>query len=182
VPPDRPLFVGRFQPFHIGHLDMVRRILSRHEEVLLGIGSAQYSHTRENPFTAGERYEMIKRTLDAEGIHAYHIVPIPDTHVHSVWVGHVVSLVPKFDLVYANSPLVVRLFREKGLRVEELPLLKREAYSGTEIRRRIYEGGEWMSLVPKEVSQYILEIDGPQRIRETFRYSTPYGTRENEDG
>ena len=177
---ERPLFMGRFQPFHLGHLDMVRRVLAEHEELIVGIGSAQYSHTRENPFTAGERYEMIRRTLDAEGIHAYHIVPIPDTHVHSVWVGHVVSLVPKFDVVYTNSPLVVRLFREKGFKVEELPLLKREAFSGTLIRKMIYEGGDWMPLVPKAVASYILEIDGPQRIRETFRYSTPYGTREND--
>ncbi len=177
----RPLFVGRFQPFHLGHVDMVKRIVAKHGEVVIGIGSAQYSHTRENPFTAGERYEMIRRTLDAEGIQAYHIVPIPDTHVHSVWVGHVVSLVPRFDVVYTNSPLVVRLFREKGFHVEELPLLKREAYSGTQIRKLIYGGGDWMSLVPKEVASFVLEIDGPQRIRETFRYSTPYGTRENEE-
>ena len=176
----RPLFVGRFQPFHFGHLDMVRRIVAEHGEIILGIGSAQYSHTRENPFTAGERYEMIKRTLEAEGIHDFHIVPIPDTHVHSTWVGHVVSLVPKFDLVYTNSPLVVRLFRERGFEVRELPLFKREAFSGTHIRKLIYEGGDWKSLLPKEVAAFIVEIDGPQRIRETFRYSTPYGTREEE--
>ncbi|HEV8594268.1 MAG TPA: nicotinamide-nucleotide adenylyltransferase [Thermoplasmata archaeon] len=173
------MFVGRFQPFHLGHLDMVKRIVAKHAEILIGIGSAQYSHTRENPFTAGERYEMIRRTLDAEKIPRYHIVPIPDTHVHSVWVGHVASLVPKFDVVYTNSPLVVRLFREKGFQVEELPLYKREAYSGTQIRKLIYEGGDWMTYLPKDVGQYILEIDGPQRIRETFRYSTPYGTRED---
>jgi len=180
MPPDRPLFVGRFQPFHLGHLDMARRIVAKHGQIIIGIGSAQYSHTGENPFTASERYEMIKRALDAEGIHEYHIVPIPDTHVHSVWVSHVLSMVPKFDVVYTNSPLVVRLFRERGFAVEEMPLHKREAYSGTAIRKRIYEGGDWMPYLPNEVSAYILEIDGPQRIRETFRYSTPYGTRENE--
>lgn len=178
MPPTRPLFVGRFQPFHLGHLDMVRRIVKAHGELIIGIGSAQYSHTRENPFTAGERYEMIKRALDAEAIHDYHIVPIPDTHVHSVWVGHVRSLVPKFDLVYTNSPLVVRLFEEHGITVKELPLLNRGEYSGTVIRKRIYDGGDWQPLLPKAVAAYILEIDGPTRIHETFRYSTPYGTRE----
>lgn len=175
----RPLFVGRFQPFHLGHLDMVRRVVEAHGEILIGIGSAQYSHTRENPFTAGERYEMIKRTLDSERIHPYNLVPIPDTHVHSVWVGHVVSLVPKFGVVYTNSPLVVRLFREKGFRVEELPLFERDVYSGAIVRDRIYHGGDWKPLVPQAVASYILEIDGPQRIRETYRYSTPYGTRED---
>src|SRR3972149_3825591 len=69
---------------------------------------------------------MIKRALHPESVRPYHIVPIPDTHVHSVWVGHVVSLVPKFDLVYTNSPLVVRLFREKGFAGGELPLVTRE--------------------------------------------------------
>src|SRR5207302_562889 len=68
----RAFFIGRFQPFHRGHLAMVRRILESNEEIIVGIGSAQYSHTGENPFTAGERYEMIKRALDAEGIHNYH--------------------------------------------------------------------------------------------------------------
>ncbi len=174
----RALFVGRFQPFHNGHVVMVNRILEHNSEIIIGIGSAQYSHTNENPFTAGERYEMIKRTLDAEGIHDYHIVPIPDTHVHSVWVGHVLSLVPKFDVVYSNSALVVRLFRERGFKLFELPLEKREMYSGSEVRRRIYNGEDWQKLVPKTVAEYIKEIDGIARIRETFNYSTPYGTRE----
>lgn len=175
----RALFVGRFQPFHNGHLAMVRRILETNDEMIVGIGSAQYSHTGENPFTAGERYEMIKRVLDGEGIHNYHIVPIPDTHVHSVWVSHVRSLVPHFDVVYTNSDLVVRLFREHGIKVMSPPLVDRQVLSGTEIRRRMLKGGEWQSTVPKAVVEYIREIDGVERIRETYKYSTPYGTRES---
>jgi len=179
----RTLFIGRFQPFHKGHLAMVKRILQDNDEVIIGIGSAQYSHTGENPFTAGERFEMIKRTLDAEGIRDYHIVPIPDTHVHSVWVSHVKSLVPPFDAVVTNSDLVVRLFREHGMKVLSPSLVSREKYSGTEVRRRMLKGGDWQSLVPSVVADYIKEIDGIERIRETYKYSTPYGTREsNHDG
>ncbi|HEY5606175.1 MAG TPA: nicotinamide-nucleotide adenylyltransferase [Thermoplasmata archaeon] len=175
----RALFIGRFQPFHRGHLTMVRRILESNDEMIVGIGSAQYSHTGENPFTAGERYEMIKRSLDAEGILNYHIVPIPDTHVHSVWVSHVRSLVPHFDDVYTNSDLVVRLFREHGVKVHSPPLVDRERLSGTEVRQRMLKGGDWESLVPAVVAEHIREIDGIERIRETHKYSTPYGTREN---
>jgi nicotinamide-nucleotide adenylyltransferase len=175
----RTLFIGRFQPFHKGHLAMVKKILETNDEVVIGIGSAQYSHTGENPFTAGERFEMIKRSLDAEGIHDYHIVPIPDTHVHSVWVSHVKSLVPSFDVVVTNSELVVRLFREHGLKVLSPPLVSREKYSGTEVRRRMQKRLDWESLVPASVAAYIKDIDGIERIRETHKYSTPYGTREN---
>jgi len=159
---------------------MVRKILDSNDEIIIGIGSAQYSHTGDNPFTAGERYESIKRAFEAEGIADYHIVPIPDTHVHSVWVGHVMSLVPSFDVVYSNSPLVVRLFKERGVRVESLPMTDRTQLNGTEIRRRMFEGEEWASLLPEPVARFIGEIDGVSRIRETFRYSTPYGTREAE--
>src|SRR3972149_3740114 len=106
---------------------MVKRILASNGAGIIGIGSAPYSHPGENPSTAGERYEMNKRTLDAEGIHDYHIVPIPDTHVHSVWVSHIRSLVPHFDIVYTNSDLVVRLFREHGLQVLSPPLVERAA-------------------------------------------------------
>jgi nicotinamide-nucleotide adenylyltransferase len=177
----RAFFIGRFQPFHRGHLAMVKRILESHTEIIVGIGSAQYSHTGENPFTGGERYEMIKRSLDREGIHNYHIVPIPDTHVHSVWVSHVQSLVPPFDVVYTNSDLVVRLFREHGLKVLSPPLLDRDRLSGTEVRRRMLSGGDWESLVPESVAEYVKKMDGLERIRETHKYSTPYGTRENHD-
>ena len=176
----RALFIGRFQPFHRGHVTMVKEILKSTTEIIIGIGSAQYSHTGDNPFTAGERSEMIKRTLDAEGISDYQIVPIPDTHVHSVWVGHVMSLVPAFDAVYSNSALVIRLFKERGVKVESLPMTDRTRLSGTEIRRRIHVGEDWASLVPEPVVRFITEIDGVSRIQETFRYSTPYGTREND--
>ena len=177
----RALFIGRFQPFHRGHLAMVKRILESHDAIIIGIGSAQYSHTGENPFTAGERYEMIQRSLDAEGITQYDIVPIPDTHVHSVWVSHVTSLVPRFEDVYTNSDLVVRLFREHGMKVLSPPLLDRERLSGTTVRHRMLKGEDWESLVPQVVAQYIKEIDGVERIRETHKYTTPYGTRENHE-
>ncbi|EQD45121.1 nicotinamide-nucleotide adenylyltransferase, partial [mine drainage metagenome] len=51
----RAFVVGRFQPFHNGHLHVIKEILSQYSSVIIGIGSAQYSHTMENPFTAGER-------------------------------------------------------------------------------------------------------------------------------
>src|SRR2546422_7130483 len=135
----RALFIGRFQPFHKGHLAMAKRILAKHDELIIGIGSAQYSHTGENPFTAAERFEMIHRALDEEGIRRYHIIPLPDTHVHSVWVSHVLSLVPKFDAVYTNSPLVIRLFKERWTPVVSPPIVERAELSGSVGRQRKHQ-------------------------------------------
>ena len=56
----RGLFLGRFQPFHLGHLDVIKQALKMVDELVIVIGSAQYSHTFENPFTDSEREEMIE--------------------------------------------------------------------------------------------------------------------------
>ncbi|MEM2975778.1 MAG: adenylyltransferase/cytidyltransferase family protein, partial [Candidatus Bathyarchaeia archaeon] len=47
----RGLFVGRFQPFHLGHLTAVKNILKSVDELVIIVGSAQYSHRLDNPFT-----------------------------------------------------------------------------------------------------------------------------------
>ncbi len=162
----RALVIGRFQPFHKGHMEVVKYIISKYEAVIIGIGSAQYSHTLDNPFTAGERHLMISRSLEAEGIHNYYLVPIEDLHRNAIWVAHVEAIAPPFDVVFANNPLTKRLFKEKGYKVEVPPFYDRRKYSGREIRRRIILGKPWEHLVPEPVAETIKEIDGISRLRE----------------
>ena len=112
----RALFVGRFQPFHLGHLKVVKDMKRDGvEEIVIVIGSAQYSHTKEDPFTAEERAEMIHialRSIDCK----YHLVPVNDEKSDSMWVSRIESLAPRFDTVYANG-LVKTLFSEAGYKI-----------------------------------------------------------------
>jgi nicotinamide-nucleotide adenylyltransferase len=164
----RALYVGRFQPFHLGHLEAVKYILGNSKEIIIVVGSAQESHTLENPFTAGERIYMIKLALSEINIDPdrYYIIPVTDLDVHSLWVSHVCSHVPKFDVVYSNEPLTRRLFIEGGFRVESIPFFKRELCSATEIRRRMLMELNWEELVPKSVAAYIKEINGVERLKD----------------
>ncbi|MEM2308898.1 MAG: nicotinamide-nucleotide adenylyltransferase [Candidatus Bathyarchaeia archaeon] len=167
----RALYVGRFQPFHLGHLEAVKYILNNAKEIIIVVGSAQESHTLENPFTAGERVFMIRLALNEVGIDPsrYYIIPVIDLDVHGIWVSHVCSYVPKFDVVYSNEPLTRRLFIEGGFRVESIPFFKREVCSATEIRRRMLAGLNWEELLPKSVVAYIKEINGVERLRDLAR-------------
>ena len=84
----RGIFVGRFQPFHLGHIATIKFALEKVEELVIVIGSAQISHEMRNPFTAGERIQMIKDSLDADlGIDIKRIlmIPVPDVNSHSLW-------------------------------------------------------------------------------------------------
>jgi len=163
----RGLLVGRMQPVHKGHLQVIKSILGEVDEVIIGIGSAQLSHTLKDPFTAGERVMMLTKALSENGIPAsrYYIIPVQDVACNSIWVAHIKMLTPPFEYIYSGNPLVQRLFIEAGYKVNEPPLFNREIYSGTEVRKRILENEDWESLVPNSVINVINEIEGVARLK-----------------
>jgi len=164
----RGLFVGRFQPFHLGHLSAIKDVLKEVDELVIVIGSAQYSHNLNNPFTAGERLVMVRKALEEAGIDYSRVwvVPVPDAHLHMMWVSAVEGYTPPFDVVYSNEPLTRRLFIEAGYKVKAVRFHERKLYSSTEIRERMLKEESWEKLVPKSVAVFIKEIDGVNRLRD----------------
>jgi len=162
------LYIGRFQPFHLGHLEAVKHILGKVDELVIVVGSAHDSHTVENPFTAGERITMIRLALKEAKTDAnrYTVLPLPDAEFHKVWVSHLLSQTPSFDLVFTNEPLTGRLLKEAGMRVEKIPLFNRTSFTATEVRKRIIEAKNWEELLPKSVATYVKQIKGEERMRE----------------
>jgi nicotinamide-nucleotide adenylyltransferase len=164
----RGLYVGRFQPFHIGHLDAIKYALKEVDELVIVIGSAQYSHNTNNPFTAGERLVMVHRALGEAQVDYVKlwIVPVPDVHLHMLWVSAVEGYTPKFNVIFANEPLTKRLFMEAGYEVKPIPLFERKVYMSTIVREKMLKDDSWTELVPKAVADFILEIDGVNRLRD----------------
>ena len=160
----RGIYLGRFQPYHLGHHEVLKQIVNEVDEIIVGIGSAQKSHEIENPFTAGERVLMVSTALMEFDIKHY-VIPIEDIQRNSLWVSHVKSMVPPFDIAYTNNPLVIELLREAKIEVKQSPLFMRNSYSGTEIRRRMLKNEKWEHFVPENVVEIIKEIKGVKRIR-----------------
>ncbi len=158
------LMIGRFQPFHNGHVKLIEFAEEEVDKIIIGIGSSQESHTWENPFTAEERRKMIERSLKT--FQRYEIIEIPDVNNDKIWISHVKRIVPEFQVVYTNGELEIKLFREAGFEVRTTPLFSRDLYSGTEIRRRMAEGEKWERLIPQGTIDVIKEVDGVRRIRE----------------
>ena len=167
----RGLYVGRFQPFHLGHLEAIQRVLKEADEAVIVIGSAQYSHKTNNPFTAGERLVMIRGALKEASVDYSRVwvVPVPDVHLHMLWVAALEGYTPRFNVVYSNEPLTRRLFMEAGYKVKSIRFYERKDYNSTLVREKMLKGDSWTSLVPKSVAEFIAEIDGVNRLRDLNR-------------
>lgn len=76
------LYIGRFQPFHNGHLYMIKEALKQCEFLIIVIGSTQEKRTEKNPFSDQERYNFIRSALvyDEEYVYKedYIIIGIED--------------------------------------------------------------------------------------------------------
>lgn len=168
---NRGLYVGRFQPFHKGHLEAIKEVLKEVEEIVIVIGSAQYSHNIHNPFTAGERIVMVRQALEAANIDysKVWIVPVPDVHLHMLWVSALEGYTPHFNIVFSNEPLTRRLFMENKYAVKKIRFFERKQYNSTSIRAKMLANEKWEDLVPTSVVEYITKIDGINRLRDLNR-------------
>jgi nicotinamide-nucleotide adenylyltransferase len=158
------LLIGRFQPFHKGHVSAVSFGLSKVDNLWIGIGSSNKSHEKKNPFTADERKEMILSSLDSNTLKRVQIFYVPDIGDHEKWTYHVDSLVPKYDVVFSNDNFTTSLYKKRGINAIEVPLLQRDMISGTKIRESIVRDLDWSSLVPDGTRKVLLKINAKDRL------------------
>jgi nicotinamide-nucleotide adenylyltransferase len=159
------LFIGRFQPFHLGHLYAIEFALGRVDNLSIGIGSSNRSNEKRNPFTADERKEMILSSLGQSELKKISIYYIPDVDDHEKWTYHVDSIIPNYDVVFSNDDFTRELFKKRGSQVVSVPLQQRTILSGTEIRAKIASDHDWSGLVPSGTANVLLKINAKQRLR-----------------
>ena len=161
------LFIGRFQPFHKGHLQDIKDAIKEVDELIIAIGSSQFSHTEENPFSVEERIEMIEDTLIKNNISNYTLFPVPDIGDDEKWIEHVKVIVPEFDIVFTGNELTEKLFIEKNYKVKKVNLMK--GINGTTIRDKIIKNQDWQELVPEQVKDFIEKNNIVERIKKLKR-------------
>lgn len=161
------LFVGRFQPMHNAHLEVIRGIISEGYKLIVGIGRSQESRISKNPFTAEEREEMVRGVLKAEGVEAK-IIPIPDKKEDEDWMEHVRKICPEFDVVFSGNPATKECFSGSEYEVIDIELIS--GVSSSEVRRRIAMKEDFSGLVHPFVHDYI-EKFGVSRLRKIIQES-----------
>jgi len=166
----RALFIGRFQPFHHGHHYALKKLLRKFDEIVIVMGSAEDCFTPDNPFTCGERLEMIRSCFPKKDLVRLIIVPVRDVNDNTVWVDHVLMHIPPIYEVYSNNQLVKLLFSKHGILVKSMDLYDRGSKEGNFIRKLMANGdGSWRKHVPKQVAEYLDAIEAEKRIRKILR-------------
>ena len=163
----RALFIGRFQPFHNGHLAVARNILQDLDEVIIGIGSSQEKNTLKNPFSFAERKNMISNTLKKNKINNFKIFSIPDLYDDVKWVNYILKNLPEFSAAYSGNEWTIRCFKKNKIKSKKIKLLK--GVSSTKIRKLMAQNKNWKNLVPKYVADYIKKINGVEKVRKKFK-------------
>jgi nicotinamide-nucleotide adenylyltransferase len=158
------LLIGRFQPFHLGHLAAVKFALTQVDNLSIGIGSSNRFNEKRNPFSAEERKEMIELSVEKIDLQKCKIYFVPDVNDHDRWTYHVDEIIPKYDVVFSNDDFTHRLYKKRGIKIVSVPLEQREILSGTDIRQKIATGQSWSELVPDGTAKVLLKINARDRL------------------
>lgn len=160
---------GRFQPFHLGHLEYVQEAFERCDNLITGITNADptmiekeeaapHRHRADaNPFTYFERMTIIRNTLKAEAIPMDRLffVPFP-IHDPKRWSYYLPDETVCFIRIFSSwEQQKAERFQKRGYPVEILNEGKEKQISGTQVRQLMNENGDWRRLVHPAAAQVI---------------------------
>ena len=108
---DYVVYIGRFQPCHLAHIELMKKALARGKKLIVLIGSAFQPRTTRNPFSWQERAQMIRNSLEAGN--RLVCLPLPDvTYNDQQWTQQVQNLIAK-EINGAAEPKVAIIGHSK---------------------------------------------------------------------
>ncbi len=156
-------FIGRFQPFHLGHFYAMQFALSKVDMLWVGIGSSNKKNEKRNPFSAIERKQMVLSSINKTLLRRIKIYLIPDFDDHAKWIDAINYIVPKYDLVFSNDEITTSIC-SKTSNVSTIRLYDRKILSGTNIRNKMISGDKWEELVPAGTKKVLRNINLKERL------------------
>jgi cytidyltransferase-like protein len=169
----RGMIHGRFQPFHLGHLEYLRAASARSDELFVGITNPDPTRIRpepsdparhlpeSNPWTYAERLLMVKAAAGDLGLDLarVHVIPFP-VNEPELWPASVPDGVTQYLRLFSEwGGTKLERLQDAGYEVVVLDQGAEKEISGADVRAALREGGDWESFVSQGVAQVIHELE-----------------------
>jgi bifunctional NMN adenylyltransferase/nudix hydrolase len=173
------VLIGRFQPFHVSHLEIVKFALERAEKLVIIIGSSNSARNPKNPWTADERINMIGNSLtEAEEARVIYIKGRDYLYNDNRWVANIQQQVKS---VIGNSKDVALFGYEKDKSSFYLNLFpqwrfvdtgKRSDIDATWVRRLYFEHDRTSikPVLPAPVYNYLCQFESTDKYKDLYDY------------
>ena len=96
---DTLVLIGRFQPLHSAHLEIIKRATALTDQLVIIVGSAKQPRTYKNPFTFDERARMIKSATAGLAMSVYVEPNIDTIYNDQAWAVRVQGIVSKYRVL-----------------------------------------------------------------------------------
>lgn len=166
------VFIGRFQPFHLGHLSAIKQTLTKVDQLVVVIGSANQNFDIKNPLLAKERLqliELVKNNQKELKTKISNVLFLDDQINNLLWLQQLLQTVPNINLISSNNALVKILAEYMKLPIFTPKLEKRDQFRGEIIRNLILENKQWHQEVPACLVNYLEEIDIKHRLQSLIK-------------
>lgn len=152
------VFIGRFQPFHQAHKQVVEQALKEAEQVIIVIGSARCARNIKNPWTFDERVAMVKACFKPEDVKRLHFMPARDYYYSdNIWVTQIqqaVNSITKGETSVAligsykdGSSYYIKYFPQWDF----IPAKTDKSMNATDVRKGLFESKE-TNILSKDVN------------------------------
>jgi nicotinamide mononucleotide adenylyltransferase len=175
---------GRFQPFHMEHLDYVTKAFNVAEFLYIGITQFEKAHLKHvdgagehrearasNPLTYFERAEVISLALKGAGYveSQFRITPFPIEKPEQLLDFLPTSIPILTTRVDEWNDCKISLLADLGYSVKTLFDRDPKGVAGSEIRSLIAKGDDsWHSMVPEATIAYLDALNLGVRIRQVL--------------
>lgn len=176
------LLIGRFQPLHNAHLEIIKRCTALTDQLVVVVGSANQPRTYKNPFTFNERERMIKAATAGLSMRVYVEPNIDTIYNDQAWAVRVQGIHSKYQCIGTKSAIIghkkddssfyLDMFPQwEYVNVEEIEPLSavniRDLYFKRDCNMRFIQG-----VVPESTFDFLV------RFRETPEYEQIIRERE----
>lgn len=173
------VLIGRFQPFHNAHLEIIKRATALTDQLVIITGSAAQPRTYKNPFTSDERARMIKAATGGLSIRISIEENMDTMYNDQAWAVRVQSIVSKYRILGTKTAIIGHKKDDSSFYLDMFPqwdyvdVEEIEPLSAVNIRdlffKTTFNSNFIKNVVPQTTYDFLMEFRRTEEFQQIIR-------------